>query len=53
MRMVINSIFELLKDVTTTDFATYTDTRYKIGMAEGSNEIEFGKAFPLEYNLGM
>ena len=30
----------------------YTNQRYLMGLAEGSQEIEFGKAFPLEHNLG-
>ena len=30
----------------------YTDARYQMGLVEGADEIEFGKAFPLEHNLG-
>ena len=30
----------------------YTDARYQMGLVEGAAEIEFGKAFPLEHNLG-
>ena len=33
-------------------FDEYTDRRYQMGLAEGGSEIEFGKALPLEHNLG-
>jgi len=40
-----------IENVITASLDDYTDARYQIGIAEGSNEIEFGKSFPLEYNL--
>jgi len=40
-----------IENVISASLEDYTDARYKIGIAEGSNEIEFGKSFPLEYNL--
>ena len=41
-----------IENVISASLEDYTDARYQIGIAEGSNEIEFGKSFPLEYNLG-
>jgi len=40
-----------IENVISASLEDYTDARYQIGIAEGSNEIEFGKSFPLEYNL--
>jgi len=37
--------------VETASFDDYTNARYLMGLAEGANEIEFGKAFPLEHNI--
>ena len=44
------SINESIKRATLDD---YTDARYQMGLVEGADEIEFGKAFPLEHNLGL
>ena len=41
-----------LSNQTCTTLDEYTNQRYLMGLAEGSQEIEFGKAFPLEHNLG-
>ena len=41
-----------IENIISASLEDYTDARYQIGIAEGSNEIEFGKSFPLEYNLG-
>ena len=41
-----------IENVISASLEDYTDARYQIGIAEGSNEIEFGKSFPLEFNLG-
>ena len=38
--------------VETASLDDYTNARYLMGLAEGANEIEFGKAFPLEHNIG-
>lgn len=37
--------------VETASLDDYTNARYLMGLAEGANEIEFGKAFPLEHNI--
>ena len=38
--------------VETASLDDYTNARYLMGLAEGVEEIEFGKAFPLEHNIG-
>jgi len=40
-----------LENYQTEDLEYYRMKRYQVGIAEGSEEVEFGKALPLQYNL--
>ncbi|KAL1461444.1 hypothetical protein WDU94_013343 [Cyamophila willieti] len=46
----INSILEKQNIVQTNDADSYTTVRFKLGVAEGIEEIPIGNSFPHEYN---